>query len=80
MLRNGHDLVMMTAEGKCGVNEWLFGTTSMRLMRRCPCPIWWRKAHHNRYARILAAVDTDPDDCSKEPLNSTIMDLATSLA
>ena len=43
VLRNGHDLVMMTAEGKCGVKEWLFGTTSMHLMRKCPCPIWVMK-------------------------------------
>jgi universal stress protein E len=81
VLRNGHDLVIMTAEGKCGVKEWLFGTTSMHLMRKCPCPIWVVKpAQHERYARILAAVDSDPDDDSKDPLNSTIMDLATSLA
>jgi universal stress protein E len=35
---------------------------------------------HERYAQILAAVDTDPDDDSKDALNSTIMELATSLA
>jgi nucleotide-binding universal stress UspA family protein len=81
VLRNGHDLVIMTAEGKCRVKEWLFGTTSMRLMRKCPCPVWVVKpAHHEPYARILAAVDTDPDDDSQDALNSTIMDLATSLA
>ena len=81
VLRNGHDLVIVTAESKCGVKEWLFGATSMRLMRKCPCPVWVVKpAHHEPYARILAAVDTDPDDDSKDALNSTIMELATSLA
>ena len=81
VLRNGRDLVMMTADGKCGVKGWLFGTASMHLMRKCPCPVWVVKpAQHERYARILAAVDTDPDDDSKDALNSTIMDLATSLA
>lgn len=81
VLRHGHDLVIMTAEGKCGVKEWLFGATSMHLMRKCPCPVWVVKpATHERYARILAAVDTDPDDDSKDALNSTIMELATSLA
>lgn len=78
---NGYDLVIMTAEGKSGVKEWLFGATSMRLMRKCPCPVWVVKtAHHEPYARILAAVDTDPDDASKDALNSSIMELATSLA
>jgi universal stress protein E len=53
----------------------------MRLMRKCPCPVWVVKpAHHERYARILAAVDPDPDDDTKDALNGTIMELATSLA
>jgi len=81
VLRNAHDLVVMTAEGRCGFREWLFGATSMHLMRKCPCPVWVVKpAQTERYARILAAVDTDPDDGSKDALNSTIMELATSLA
>ena len=51
------------------------------LMRKCPCPVWVVKpGQHERYARILAAVDTDPDDASKDALNRTIMELATSLA
>ncbi len=81
VLRHGHDLVMMTAEGSCGFKERLLGATSMHLMRKCPCPVWVVKpAQYERYARILAAVDTDPDDGSKDALNGTIMDLATSLA
>ena len=81
VLRNGHDLVMMTAEGRGGFKNWLFGATAMRLVRKCPCAVWVVKAsQHERYARILAAVDTDPDDARKDALNSTIMELATSLA
>ena len=81
VLRNGHDLVMLTAEGQGGVKEWLFGTTSMHLMRKCPCPVWVIKpAQQERYARILAAVDSDPEDDGKDSLNRTIMDLASSLA
>lgn len=81
VIRNGRDLVIMTAEGGGGFREWLFGTTSMHLMRKCACPVWVVKpSQTERYARILAAVDTDPDDSSKEALNSTIMELATSLA
>lgn len=38
VLRNQHDLVMITAEGK--IDEVLFGSTSMHLMRKCPCPVW----------------------------------------
>ena len=52
-------------------------------MRKCPCPVWvMNSTHGNRFARILAAVDTDPyrSDMEREALNTKIMDLASSLA
>ena len=52
-----HDLVIMTAEGKDGFRERLFGSTSMHLMRECPCPVWVMKpTRRKRIERILAAV------------------------
>ena len=82
VLRNKHDLVIMTAEGKGRLNEILFGSTSLHLMRKCPCPVWVIKpTHHKQYTRILAAVDLDPsNDEERNALNTKIMDLATSLA
>jgi len=81
VLRNQHDLVMMTAEGKGGLKEMLFGSTSMHLMRKCPCPLWVMKlTQRKQYARILAAVDLASFDEGKNPLNTKIMDLAISLA
>lgn len=79
VLRNQHDLVMITAEG--GVKDVLFGSTSMHLMRKCPCPVWVMKpGQRRRYARILAAVDPVPSDDEHNSLNVKIMELATSLA
>jgi nucleotide-binding universal stress UspA family protein len=81
VLRNQHDLVMMTAEGKGGLKEMLFGSTSMHLMRKCPCPLWvMKRTQRKQYARILAAVDLDSFDEGKSPLNTKIVDLAISLA
>jgi len=83
VLREKHDLVIMTAEGDEGLKARLFGSTSLHLMRKCPCPVWVMKpTHGKRFARILAAVDTDPDESDEEhdALNTKIMDLATSLA
>lgn len=58
VLRDKHDLVILASEGKGGVNDRLFGTTSMHLMRKCPCPVWVVKRAQTRpYTRILAAVD-----------------------
>jgi universal stress protein E len=81
VLRDRHDLVMVTAEGKSRLKEILFGRTTLHLMRKCPCPVWVMKpGSSERYARIMAAVDPDPFDPRRNALNTKIMDLATSLA
>lgn len=81
VLRENCDLVIMAAEGGGGFKDLFFGSTSMHLMRKCPCPVWilkpGQRAHYNR---ILAAVDTSPEDAGVSELNVKIMDLATSLA
>lgn len=84
VLREKHDLVMLTAEGKGGMKERLFGSTSMHLMRKCPCPVWVMKPKRVKaYNRILAAVDVAerfPDEPQRQSLNSVIMQIAASLA
>jgi len=81
VLRNIHDLVMMTAEGCGGLRGKFFGSTALHLMRKCPCPVWIINPSHRRgFSGILAAVDPDPWDEPKHALNIKIMELATSLA
>jgi len=81
VLRRGHDLVIIRAEGDVGFKHLFFGSTSMHLMRKCPCPVWVTKPGAcNDYERILAAVDPSPDDAEVDGLNIEILDLATSLA
>jgi len=81
VLKNKHDLVMIGAEGEGGFKEMVFGTTTMHLMRKCPCPVWVIKSEQaERYSTILAAVDPDPDDAKKNALNVRIMELASSMA
>jgi nucleotide-binding universal stress UspA family protein len=75
------DLVVMAAEGKGGIKEKLFGTTSLHLMRKCPCPVWIHKpTRAKQYRKILAAVNPRDPDPIKEGLNRKIMELATSMA
>lgn len=81
VLHRGHDLVMLTAEGRGRLREMLLGSTSLHLIRKCPCPVWVVKpSRRHGIARILAAVDPDPLDVVRDGVNSTIMELATSLA
>lgn len=81
VVRSHHDLVMITATDQGGLRKRLFGSTTMHLMRQCPCPIWVIKStQFGDYRRIIAAVDPDPYDKTRDALNSQIMELATSLA
>ncbi len=81
VVRGGHDLVIKPAEGRGGVSSMLFGSTDMHLFRKCPCPVWIIKpAKRKKYARILAAVDLDPEEKANAELNAIILDLATSIA
>lgn len=81
VLRNKHDLVMKTAEGKDGARRLLFGSIDISLMRKCPSPVWMVKpSKSTTYSRILAAVDPDPFDLKRNELNGVIMELALSIS
>ncbi len=82
VLRQRHDLVILTAEGSAGLRQWLLGSTSMHLMRKCPCPVWVMKPDQARFRRIMACVDPDPEfrDPQRRALDERVLQLGTSLA
>jgi universal stress protein E len=81
VLLGQHDLVMITAEGSGVIKETLFGSTTLHLMRKCPCPVWVIKSGQaRRFDRILAAVDLVEEDNERAALANKIMELATSQA
>ena len=81
VLRNNHDLIMITPRKKTKLKEMLFGSRTMHLMRKCPCPVWAIKPTRKRqYTRIVAAVDAGPEEDAEALLNKKIMELAISLA
>jgi universal stress protein E len=82
VLRCKFDLVMMTAEGGRGFGNWLFGGTSMRLLRKCPCAVWILKPGVTQHHRILACVDPDPEnrDAQRQALDEKVVKIASSLA
>lgn len=76
-----HDLVIIPSEGKTKFQQHIFGSLSMHLMRKCPCPVWVVKsARKRKYFRILAAVKLNEWESGVNPLNLKMMELATSLA
>jgi len=82
VLRNNHDLVVLTPQKKGKFMEMLFGSRIMHLMRKCPCPVWAIKptTRRKQYTRILAAVNAVPEKDKETLLNIKIMELAISLA
>lgn len=81
VLREQHDLVITTAEEKKGIRARLFGSTSLHLIRKCPCPVWVVKRAQTRpYARILAAVDPSVYDPKRDSLNPMILQIASGMA
>jgi universal stress protein E len=81
VLRNRHDLVITAAEAPGGFRELLFGSNTMHLMRKCPCPVWVLKPGvKKRFERIVAAVDVHPFDEEENAVSHKILQLATSLA
>ncbi len=81
VIRGKYDLLIVTAEGKSEFKDMLFGTTTMHLMRKCPCPVWALKpGEQTHFKQILAAVDPDPSQEENRKLNIKILELASSLA
>jgi len=81
VLRQQHDLVILTAEKEKSISMRVFGSTSMHLMRKCPCPVWVvKRAQTWPYTRILASVDPLSPIQQQDPLNLLILQLAASMA
>ncbi|MCX8037605.1 MAG: universal stress protein [Candidatus Sumerlaeia bacterium] len=80
VLRRRHDLVMIAAEGGGRLSQMLFGSTTMHLLRKCPCPLWvTHRGRRKPIRRILAAVDPKPPG-SDNSLNRRILDMAANVA
>lgn len=82
VLHSGQDLIIKTAQGALNhKEEAFFGTTAIRLMRICPCPVCVvDPAEDDRFDRILAAIDPQTDEPEHCELNKKILELAVSLA
>jgi universal stress protein E len=80
VLSHAYDLVMLTADGN-DLKQPLAGGTCLRLMRKCPCPVWViRQGPRHKFERILAAVNPDPYDAEHAGVNASVMELAISIA
>lgn len=81
VLRSQHDLVLRVTKGTHSKQSRFFGTTSMRLLRECPCSLWLvRPDSPPRFSQVLAAVEPDPHDLAHNQMSKTIIELGMSIA
>ncbi len=76
----GFDLIVKSPDKQTALGS-IFGHIDMRLMRKCPCPVWIIKpSRRKRIRSILAAVDPTPDTADSLSLNNRIIEVAGALA
>lgn len=83
VLKNKCDLVIKAVTQESRISSMLFGSLDLRLLRKCPCPVWLIKSEKKqRNNRILAAVQLEHvhDDGQLDDLNRKIMQISSSLA
>ncbi|MFT6987665.1 MAG: universal stress protein E [Psychromonas sp.] len=89
VIRGEYDLLVKAADNKSQLKK-IFGRLDMRLLRKCPCPVWLIQpkglqsvdAHHRN---ILAAIDAsdmyrDEELSVRHELNLKVLKVAYSLA
>jgi universal stress protein E len=71
VLRDRHDLVVIGTRDLSGPQRLLFGSTGMKLLRKCPCPVWITKPGPvPDVANVL--VTSDLSDVSQEALQIVV--------
>lgn len=75
VLQDKHDLVVKEETLDHGIDQ-----LTMRLVRKCPCPVWVIKRSSERFGRIFAAVDVEETSVEARALNKKILELTHSLA
>lgn len=57
VLEDGHDLVIVGTREIGPVRRMLFGSTAVKLLRKCPCPVWVTKPTADEFSSVLVAHD-----------------------
>lgn len=80
VLRNGHDLVIKTADGLSGAGR-LQSSLAKSLLRMCPCSLLLlRPCFHGEFDQVLAAIDVDATDKAHQSLNESILELSLAIS
>ncbi|MCI5107217.1 MAG: universal stress protein [Pseudomonadales bacterium] len=80
VLKDGFDLVVMSADRVQGFQNLAIGTSAMHVLRKCPCPVWVIQPGCNgQFRRIMAAVAPETNG-EATSLDLKVLQMASSLA
>lgn len=76
VLKCRHDLVVVGTRNRDIVSRMLFGSTGMKLLRKCPCPVWVTKPSGDAHIHtVLVAHDLSPVGALALELGASIAEL-----
>lgn len=74
VISGGFDLVIKSPETEQSTLPG-FVSVDMRLMRKCPCPVWLCRPNHDREMRIGVAIDPNYDEVAGRQLSLDLLKL-----
>lgn len=81
VMKNKHDLVMITAQHKHKMSRMLLECPSMDLLQHCPCTLWISKGKtRRRPKRVLAALGGTRNDVACDALDVKVLRTAATIA
>ncbi len=82
VLRNNHDLLMLSERENSSIKNKLIGGTARQLLRKCPCPVLAVHPNHSgEYGNIMATIDvSEHRDHNNTQLNEDIVYAAQAVA
>jgi len=76
-VNQGHDLVVVGTCARPAASRVLFGSTSMKLLRHCPCPVWATKpSPQQKESAVLVAHDLTPVGTLALELGASLSELS----
>ncbi len=74
VLRNDHDLVVAGSRCRGGMHSLLMGSTGIKLLRKCPCPVWITRPQPDKQIKSILVAH-----CLRE-VGDLAMELGCSMA
>ncbi len=80
-IRQEGDLIIKCVKNTSSMARYLFSASEMKLLRKCPCPVWLVKSTQQIGDReILVALDYQHEDAENDDLNQRLLELSISLS